>query len=338
MLQWFHGDTVCNFKTRGRRACGQHVWAFIGSCDCCQWSPGPSPHTSLPSVIIHLSCLWDALSWISMGSRQLSSESQGPHLPPANPSLSSPNSQVSNLFPPLLFPTSASQPLFLPLWSVSCQGPQCLRDARVGFISCHCPSHLPLCTSPHGFCFLRPQGLCKCCPLYLDICSLTLHLGNWFLPLELISIGICQEEPLITWIRSRPPFYALSRSSQAFPSLHASGLILKHPLWDALAQYGYTPPSRWVVSKTGSTRWVGAEKIKWELLLIFSFIQEYALSLAPVSGTCDALTQPGVRWPHVTRVHKGPGKGGRLSEQWRVSKAEPLHSHTCCAGCSCAPR
>lgn len=53
-LQWGRRDTDCNFKMRERLASRQCIGVFIGSCDCCQWIPSPSLHTSLPSVIINL--------------------------------------------------------------------------------------------------------------------------------------------------------------------------------------------------------------------------------------------------------------------------------------------
>lgn len=93
-LQWGHGDTDCNFKTRERLASRQCVWVFIGGCDCCQWIPSPSLHTSLLSVIINL-------SW-SLGCSQLNinglrtdpppPESLEP-LPIATPNLSSPRTR-----------------------------------------------------------------------------------------------------------------------------------------------------------------------------------------------------------------------------------------------------
>lgn len=125
MLQWGHGDTDHNFNMRERLASGQSVWAFIGSCDCCQWILGPSPHTSLPSVIINFSYLWDILDWVSVGS----SESLGPHLPPAaqtSPPHQGWNEQsVLTITVPDLDLAASSHPRVLSqhlLWSVCYQG------------------------------------------------------------------------------------------------------------------------------------------------------------------------------------------------------------------------
>lgn len=111
------------------------VWAFIGSCDCRQWILGPSPHTSLPPVIINLSYLWDILNWVSVGS----SESLGPHLPPA--------AQTSPPHPGMERTICShhycSRPRPLSLFSsrgiVSAPPLKCVLS---GHISCHCPPHL----------------------------------------------------------------------------------------------------------------------------------------------------------------------------------------------------
>lgn len=131
---WWHGDTDCTFKMRERPASGQGTWVFIGSCDCCPWFLGPSLHTSLLTIITHLSRLWDILSWISMSWAQPSSQTQSPtHHQPLT--LPAPHDQVSHRFSLWLCLTLTSLPLFIlgyflstSFGLLSYQSPQCLKD------------------------------------------------------------------------------------------------------------------------------------------------------------------------------------------------------------------
>lgn len=119
----------------------------------------------------------------------------GPHSPPATipprtPRLSE-QPVLTMTVPDLDLSASFHAGIFSQhlLWPVSFQSPQCLKDVRVRLMTlAPSPSvswpHQPLGSSPHGFYFLRPQGLCKCFSLHLDVYSPALHLGNIFLLLE----------------------------------------------------------------------------------------------------------------------------------------------------------
>lgn len=143
-LQWGHGDTDHNFNMREKLASGQSIWALIGSCDCCQCILGPSPHISLPSVIINLSYLWDILNWVSVGS----SESLGPHLPPAAQT-SLPHSGMKWTICSYHY---CSKPRPLSLFSSQgiVSAPP-LKRVLAGYISCHCAPHL-LCSGHTSLC------------------------------------------------------------------------------------------------------------------------------------------------------------------------------------------
>lgn len=133
-----------------------------------------------------------------------------PGAPPtsSHPNLSSHRNQMSNLFFPIATPdlSASAHPNILSqhfLWNAPYWGPQYLRAIRVSLMPLSpcflCVSHTSLCAIPLcGFCFLWPQGLCKCYFFYLGISSLTLHLGKYFYLWSSTQLAISRARSPIT--------------------------------------------------------------------------------------------------------------------------------------------
>ena len=156
------------------------------------------------SLLISLG-LRDILSWISMVSGQTSPEFLEP-VPPTTPNLSSPGDPMSNLFLPLLLPTS--QGLFILGYFLSTSFG--MHRKSLGDISVYLIPLPPTLISVYHHTSLGAVSLADSASsdlrtfaffffflFNLDISSPTLCLGNYFLSLELSSIDFLQGKYLV---------------------------------------------------------------------------------------------------------------------------------------------